>query len=143
MYVWKTPGKTIRNGVMIMLTINVINALRHKKCTSAWSRGVNQYAIELLQDLEDENEDIFANPMLKKQLLNGAGSWREYSEGGCSLIYDGDIAKRLCTPSELKRTDGGRLMPNSRENWIDVQARALFQAYNRIVSLIVMSEKEN
>ena len=30
-------------------------------------------------------------------------SWQEYSDDGCSLIYDGDIAARVCTPSEYKR----------------------------------------
>ena len=39
---------------------------------------------------------------------------------------------RVCTPSELKRTDGGMNNPNSRETWLDVQSRALYQACNRI-----------
>lgn len=39
---------------------------------------------------------------------------------------------RVCTPSELKRTDGVMNNPNSRETWLDVQARALHQACNRI-----------
>ena len=61
-------------------------------------------------------------------LLNGARDWREYSYGGCALIYDGDIAARVCTPSELRRTHGGQRDPNPRETWLDVQARALCQA---------------
>ena len=40
---------------------------------------------------------------VRAALLNGAVSWQEYSDGGCSLIYDGDIAARVCTPSEYKR----------------------------------------
>ena len=31
------------------------------------------------------------------------------------MIYDSDIAERLCTPSELKRKRGDELPPNSRE----------------------------
>lgn len=27
--------------------------------------------------------------------MNGAKSWAQYSYGGCSLVYDGDIAERL------------------------------------------------
>jgi hypothetical protein len=69
-------------------------------------------------------------------MLNGAQDWDEYSYGGCSLIYNGDIAKRLCTPSELKRKRYGELNPNSRENWLDVQARALFRAQNRIIYIL-------
>lgn len=34
--------------------------------------------------------------------------------------------------AELKRTDRGMNNPNSRETWLDVQARALYQACNRI-----------
>ena len=120
-----------------MKITEVYAIIENEKCNSAWNRGVNLYALELLEDLENQGqEEIYSNPMLKEQLLNGAESWKEYSEGGCSLIYDRDIAKRLCTPSELKRTDGGRLMPNSRENWIDVQSRALFQAYHLIKATI-------
>ena len=44
------------------------------------------------------------------------------------MIYDGDIAERLCCPSELKKTRNGERRPNSREEWLDVQARALRQA---------------
>ena len=60
--------------------------------------------------------------------MNGTSSWNEYSWGGCSMIYDRDIADRLCTVTELKRTEGGRREPNKRERWLDVQARALYQA---------------
>ena len=63
--------------------------------------------------------------------------WLEYSEGGCALVYDEDIAERLCTPSELKKKKGGRLQPNSRETWIEIQARALYKA----ASLILRSAK--
>ena len=61
-------------------------------------------------------------------MLNGARDWNEYSCGGCSAIYDEHIARRLCTPSELRRTYYGNRRPNNRETWLDVQARALFQA---------------
>lgn len=49
-----------------------------------------------------------------------------------TLIYNSDIAARLCCPSELKRTRNGDRRPNSREEWLDTQARALFQAANRV-----------
>lgn len=68
-------------------------------------------------------------------MLNGADSWSQYSWGGSALIYDGDIAERLCSPSEYKRSREGERRPNSQEEWLDVQARALFQAANMIIRL--------
>ena len=94
---------------------------------SAWSKGVQLYAEELREFLAENNLQA-----TKENLLNGARDWSEYSYGGCSLIYDADIAERLCSPSTLKRKKGGELQPNSRETWLDVQARALYQA-GRIV----------
>jgi len=72
----------------------------------------------------------------KENLLNGARDWSEYSYGGSSLIYDGDIAERLATPSEIKkctRVDGSLRNPNSSETWLDVQTRALRQAASKIL----------
>ena len=99
---------------------------------SAWSRAVHTYAVELVESLDD-SADLSNETLLNKAILNGASNWQQYSEGGCALIYDADIAERLCSPSELKRVKGGERAPNSRENWIDCQARALFQA-SRLVN---------
>lgn len=107
---------------------------RKRSARSAWKRGVYDYAYMLLDSRYDVKE--FHETDLKEVLLNGASSWHEYSWGGYSLIYDEDIAKALCTPSELKRVDYGRLKPNSREEWLDVQARALYQAYTLILKIV-------
>ena len=106
----------------------------HKASRGAWSRGVKAYAVELVESLEPANADfdLSNERLLEKALLNGASSWREYSEGGCALIYDADIAERLCPPSAVKRRKWGMLAPNGRENWLECQARALWQAH-RIV----------
>ena len=56
--------------------------------------------------------------------------------------YGGDIAERLCTPSELKKTRHGERRPNSREEWLDTQARALHQAARRVSSLYSRMTKE-
>ena len=96
------------------------------------------YAVELLESYADGErpESVYINAAngadLNRELLNGAESWQQYSAGGCALIYDGDIAERLCTKSELKATRNGERNPNARESWIDVQARALYQAANLI-----------
>lgn len=109
--------------------LEAVAAVKHGR--SAWTRGVKAYAVELVEGLDD-SADLANEVMLAKALLNGAQSWREYSEGGATLCYDVDIAERLCPPSELKRNKWGMLQPNGRENWLEVQARALWQAHKVI-----------
>lgn len=112
----------------------ITRRVEEHKTRSAWDRGVKDYALDLLGNLEcytgcgeiDTDE-------IRITMLNGAKNWKAYSWGGCSLIYDTDIAKALCTPSELKKTKGGERRPNSKEEWLDVQARALYQAAGLIM----------
>lgn len=94
----------------------------------AWARGVKTYAQELCGSLRAASKPLTGRETIRAALLSGARDWREYSWGGCALVYDGDIAARLCSPSELRRTHGGQRDPNPREAWLDVQARALYQA---------------
>ena len=115
-----------------MLIKDLKTKLENENPRSAWGKGVKEYAIELLEDFED-SYNFVGSPADKKALLNGAESWSQYSYYGCSLIYDGDIAERLCTPSELKKTKNGTNRPNKYEEWLDVQARALNQAASRII----------
>lgn len=83
---------------------NIKNAIETRKTRSAWSKGVNDFALDLLENIRDLNgREVETRKELETALLNGARDWREYSWGGCSLIYNGDIAERLCSPSELKR----------------------------------------
>lgn len=115
-----------------MINIKTIKKeLEKRNDRSAWNKGVTGYALELLDGLECETYE--SKDELKKALLNGADSWTAYSWGGCSEIYNEDIAARLCTPSELKKTKNGERRPNAGEEWLDVQTRALFQACNRIM----------
>ena len=110
------------------------SAIETKPARSAWGKAVKIYAYELIEEM-DGNREFYGNPADKKDLLNGASDWNQYSWGGCSLIYDADIAERVCSPSELKRTKNGERKPNASEEWLDVQARALYQASNMIISL--------
>lgn len=119
------------------MTIDTIrNAIETRKTRSAWDKGVNLYALDLLADLADGEglrglpaaDTVGACAALSDRMLGGARDWDEYSYGGCALIYDGDIAARLCSPSEFRRNRGGQWNPNRRENWLDVQTRALHQA---------------
>lgn len=99
-----------------------------EKARSAWKKGVILYAIDILDSIDDEE-------ITEKNLLNGADNWKQYSEGGCALIYDVDICHRLCTPSEIRKTRDGERRPNKQETWIDVQARALYQAARLIMKI--------
>jgi hypothetical protein len=128
--------------VMEMKINELREAINQKKTRSAWRKGVREYALELVEALEEgisggyfDEKDMQSTNLLKRQLLNGASDWKEYSWGGSSLIYDEDIAKRLCTPSELKKTRNGERRPNANEEWLDTQARALNQAAMMIIRL--------
>lgn len=79
-----------------------IKALENVKVRSAWGKGVKEYAIEMLESIENVDA-IQSKEELKKAILNGADSFRDYSYGGCALIYNADIAVRLCNRTELKR----------------------------------------
>lgn len=115
-----------------MKKLELIKKIENNKVRSAWDKAVNEYAIELLDQL-DNDYDFVGSPADKKALLNGADGWSQFSYGGCSLIYDGDIAKRVCSPSEYKKSKEGERNPNNHETWLDVQTRALTQASNRII----------
>lgn len=117
---------------------------------SAWSKGVNAYAADLLDDLEAAYkggyitlEELSTPFEIESAMLNGARNWQEYSWGGCSLCYNHQIAELLCTPSELKKKRGGELPPNRDEEWLDVQARALNQAARLVKSAVLEAVKES
>ena len=118
------------------LTDTIRAKLNARHDRSAWDKAVTLYALDLLEDIQWSANDVERLPLdgaeLEQWALNGANNWHQYSWGGCSLCYDKQIAERVCTPSELKRKHGGMYEPNSRETWLDVQARALHQACNRI-----------
>jgi hypothetical protein len=117
-------------------TINSITTIRQiieaANPRSAWNKGVKAYALDLIDSIPD-NVEYGNTDSLMADLLNGASNWDQYSWGGCSLIYDRDIAIRLCTPSELKKTRNGERRPNDREMWLDTQTRALRQAWFQIM----------
>ncbi len=119
-----------------MMTVTEIHAaINNRYQRSAWARGVAEYAHELLGNL-DPSQGYTDNSHTRDELLNGAEDWEQYSWGGSALIYNGDIAARLCNPSELARTREGERRPNAREEWLDVQARALYQACMMICGIL-------
>lgn len=115
---------------------DIKETLETRKDRSAWNKGVTIYALELLEEYAEraayEGRQAANTAEFKEWLKNGASDWDQYSWGGSSLIYNSDIAERLCCPSELKKTRNGERRPNSREEWLDTQARALRQAASRL-----------
>lgn len=118
----------------------VAHKVEQAKTRSAWDRGVKAYAEELVEELREaveggyvDADELSSRRLFERAMLNGAADWKQYSEGGCALCYDGEIAERLCAPWELRKTDNGRKDPNPRESWIDVQSRALYQAAQMIL----------
>lgn len=105
---------------------------------SAWDKGVKVYAGMLLEQMAEHAEYNELNgkeipEICESIMLNGASDWEAYSWGGSALIYNEDIAETLCTQSELKRNKRGERRPNSRAEWLDVQAWALRQAARMIL----------
>lgn len=121
---------------MTTLKMQIINTaiyLENLKTRGAWANGVKSYAFDLLNRFDefcsyDENAPEFC----EETLLNGAANWLQYAEGGLGLCCDCAIAERLCNATELKRTQGGAQQPNSRETWLQVEARALSQAWRML-----------
>ena len=79
--------------------------ISESRARSAWSRGVNAYALDLLDELEDIANYQFENygefpPLSEALALNGANDWHHYAVGGCgaALIY-----------AEISRKDFARL----------------------------------
>lgn len=129
----------IENTVTRINFEQACEAVQNASQRSAWARGVRMYALEMLAELEENVMERYISPEallerrgIRSAILNGAKDFRQYSEGGCALIYDYDICRRLCTPTERKRTRDGERNPNGRETWLDVQARALYQAYELV-----------
>lgn len=105
-----------------------------------YQRAIKAYAREILADVDRENMQIFANRIRKGDyfraeeiLLNGAGSWGEYSHGGCSLITDAQICKRICTATERYFFNGGLSHPQNA-TWLEIQAQALQVAATLLVN---------
>ena len=112
--------------------------LKAVKCRSAWSKGVKEYAYMLLDNIFNDSDykSITNRQSLHEALLDGASDWKRFSYGCCALVLNEDIAKTLCSPSELKKCKNGMLRPNKQEQWLDVQTRALCQAENLIKSCV-------
>lgn len=162
-------SKTVDNSIYYIILTEVLSTLQNQKpARSRWDRAVIEDAEEMIAEAIDNLRD---NPeeaprdltALTAELLNvsvrtlkdwgrdnGNGDIKDLyrcahhsSWGGSHLCYDYDIARHYCTPSELKRTRDGARRPNAREDWLDVQARAIYQALSKIRHLWSMEAGKN
>ena len=122
-----------------MKTTKIIEAIKAKKIRSYWGKGVQTYAVEMLEIVADWNPDLTLENC-RKILLNGADDWYHYSVSGTFLVCDVDIAERLCSPSELKRIT--RKDGTIREDCLSAQCNALCQAYHMIREIIWRDSKK-
>lgn len=111
-----------------MLIKEVVANIAAQKKRSTWDKGVQKYAVEILEDYADLNrvETMPKLGNLEPALLNGAKDREQYSQGGCALGYDDNILNRLFPPSQRRR-----ISPSA--DLLAIQARALYQAYWLVV----------
>ena len=109
---------------------------------SCWSRGVASLIRDYGEDVlgEHDGEIISARDFYK--LWNcGNDSLRDAVYAGSFDIWNYDIAKRLCTPSGLKKSNEGMRNPNKRQNWLDLELIAVQQAmYKSFAIMKALSE---
>ena len=121
-----------------MKKTTLLQKINEQKARSAWARAVVLYAFEIVEAVDWLEEFDFSNfKQMTSELLNGSEDWERYSWGGNSLIYDEDIAERICTPSVLKRYNGGNKPPRPNKDWLDLQAVALKHAASLIWRILV------
>lgn len=109
---------------------------------SYWSRGVASLILDYGEDVLGEHDgEIISARDFYKLWNRGADSLRDAVYGGYFDIWNYDITKRLCTPSELKKSNEGMRSPNKRESWLDVEIKAMYQAmYKSFAIMKAVSE---
>lgn len=117
--------------------INNLNASNSKRMCR-FEHACYEDAINFVMEIEDSDIEVIFSwddhelEMIQKICLNGAKDAKQYSYGGCGLIWNRDIAKHYCTPSVYKKKKRGILPPSKDANWCDVQADAIRRAIWKI-----------
>lgn len=112
------------------------NKLENTTYRSAWDNGVKQYMFMLLDRFKEYYNYDNNTEWNEQTFLNGADNWKQYAEGGGGLCYNYNICVTLCTKSEQKRLQYGAKQPNKNESWIDVEARAFYQAWIKLNQML-------
>lgn len=66
--------------------------IKQRETYNSWGNAVKDYALELVARLREAGYNKLDAHCPMCYLLDGAVDWRAYSYGGCSLIYEEDIA---------------------------------------------------
>lgn len=116
----------------------VANEVNNSNTRSAWRKGVQAYALEMLESFEEwqkfnESVGLECPELDERTALNGADNWRHWAEGASGLAESSAILCRLCPRSEIKK--GIRNV-----NWIEVEARAARQAWRMIADAVRVVE---
>lgn len=101
---------------------------------SAWDKGVKQWALDLLDGMDDKAEFSSLTSLLL-EALSGSLDWKEYCYDDKGIISDYSIVEAFCTPTEKQRYIsrlGALRAPNADETWMDVQVKAATQAWDLI-----------
>ena len=98
-------------------------------------QGVAKYVPEIIERAGFERGELSKLSVtdFRSRLLNGAETWQQYSEGGCSLVDNAEIAARLFYPRDvetLRRRDF--CIGYDCCAMINLQARALREAADAI-----------
>lgn len=104
------------------------------KPRSAWNRGVKQWALDLLGEMDDKTEFTSLTSLLL-EALSGSLDWKQYCYDDKGIISDYSIVEAFCTPTEKQRYIsrlGALRAPNANETWMDVQVKAATQAWDLI-----------
>ena len=121
-------------------TEDIRKELENLPTNTAWSEGVQNYAINLFDTLIDnfDTEMKNCNPtyiakLTENDLLDGAVNWKEYSWHGhsCAFIYDRDIQKAL---APYDTTNGN--FNRDGKAWLDLQAEALEEAAKILLRIV-------
>ena len=118
----------------------IISKINQTRPRSYWGKGVKQYALDILNNLDDVKDLPSNSRELETCLLNGASNWGQYSNGAFSLIYSEDIATRLYSPrvvESCRKKNGGFASTYKGMDWLDIQAIALEEAF-----LLILQSRE-
>ena len=100
---------------------------KEKKAKSKRQKTIVLYAYDLLENID---ADYLEPKTLKKELLNGAENFKQYSYCGNALIYDADILERLPkTHEKFFNKIGSTYL-------LDIQGRYLYDAFTMIYCIL-------
>lgn len=134
---------TVRYTEKQIATLLMGAIMAKKMPRPAWDKGLREYAVwyilnPIALDGDDTQRQDWNVSSLRELILNGAKdyqnphseyrAWVRYSEGGCAIISNYEIARVLCSPSVFKKVEKSIENGTSDTNWVEIQARALYQA---------------